>query len=229
MAKLWVMFFTSLLLVSAMNFYAVIREPDLIEIDEIHEYPRESVKIKGVLTSFVVDPYGEQADRIDLQVREVDGHSVVEVRWFVDRDNEIPPIGTIITVEGEVTEWNGRIWLSSNGYGAIVCADSDCDSVEYTAMQLVEVAMNPQNFANMSVKVDGYLSESLEPDTLTYLGQGDLDSTSGAGNDIRFDFASMGILPDGGSFIAYHDSTDPDPLFGLELLLPTEYGPSIAI
>ena len=143
MAKLWVMFFTSLLLVSTMNFYAVIREPDLIDIDEIHEYPRETVKVKGVLTSFVVDPYGEQADRIDLQVREVDGHSVVEVRWFVDRDNDIPPIGTIITVEGEVTEWNGRIWLSSNGYGAIECADLDCDSVEYTAMQLVEVAMNP--------------------------------------------------------------------------------------
>ena len=66
-------------------------------------------------------------------------------------------------------------------------------------------------------------SESLIPDSKTYLGQGDLDSTSGAGADIRFDFASMGILPDGGSFIAYHDSTDPDPLFGLELLLPEEY------
>jgi hypothetical protein len=66
-------------------------------------------------------------------------------------------------------------------------------------------------------------SESLIPDVKTYLGQGDLDSTSGAGADIRFDFASMGILPDGGSFIAYHDSTDPDPLFGLELLLPEEY------
>ena len=50
MAKLWVMFFTSLLLVSTMNFYAVIREPDLIDIDEIHEYPRETVKVKGVLT-----------------------------------------------------------------------------------------------------------------------------------------------------------------------------------
>ncbi|GIT41576.1 MAG: hypothetical protein Ct9H300mP10_05860 [Methanobacteriota archaeon] len=48
-------------------------------------------------------------------------------------------------------------------------------------------------------------SESLVPDMKTYLGQGDLDSTSGAGNDIRFDFASMGILPDGGAFIAYHD------------------------
>ena len=53
MAKMWVMFFTSLLLVSAMNFYAVIREPDLIDIDDIHEYPRETVKVEGVLTSFV--------------------------------------------------------------------------------------------------------------------------------------------------------------------------------
>jgi len=67
-------------------------------------------------------------------------------------------------------------------------------------------------------------SDSLIPDSKTYLGQGDLDSTSGAGADIRFDFASMGILPDGGSFIAYHDSTDPDPLFGVELLLPEIYG-----
>jgi hypothetical protein len=37
----------------------------------------------------------------------------------------------------------------------------------------------------------------------------------------------MGILPDGGAFIAYHDSSDADPLFGLELLLPVEYGPQI--
>ena len=66
-------------------------------------------------------------------------------------------------------------------------------------------------------------SESLVPYTKTLIGQGDLDSTSGAGADIRFDFASMGILPDGGSFIAYHDSTDPDPLFAVELLLPSEY------
>ncbi|MED5159295.1 MAG: hypothetical protein VYD62_03660, partial [Candidatus Thermoplasmatota archaeon] len=84
MAKLWVMFFTSLLLVSAMNFYAVIREPDMIEIDEIRNYPRETVKIEGVLTSYVRDPYGEGADRIDLQVQEIDGHSVAKVRWNVD-------------------------------------------------------------------------------------------------------------------------------------------------
>ena len=79
---------------------------------------------------------------------------------------------------------------------------------------------------DLAYHVRGF-SESLEPDIKVYLGLGDLDSTSGAGNDIRFDFASMGILPDGGAFIAYHDSSDPDPLFGLELLLPVEYGPHI--
>jgi len=67
--------------------------------------------------------------------------------------------------------------------------------------------------------VRGY-SEDMSPDTFTYIGQGDLDSTSGAGNDIRFDFASLGILPDGGVVVAYHDSTDPDPLFAVELNLP---------
>jgi hypothetical protein len=64
-------------------------------------------------------------------------------------------------------------------------------------------------------------SEDLYPDSKTFLGQGDLDSTSGAGADIRFDFASMGILPDGGAFIAYHDSSDDDPLFGVDLYLPS--------
>ena len=66
-------------------------------------------------------------------------------------------------------------------------------------------------------------SEDLSPDSMTFIGLGDLDATSGAGQDIRFDFASMTILPDGGAVIAYHDASDPDPLFGLELFLPQEY------
>ena len=63
-------------------------------------------------------------------------------------------------------------------------------------------------------------SIDLAPDTMTYIGQGDLDSTSGAGNDIRFDFASLAILRDGGVVVAYHDSTHVDPLFAVELNLP---------
>ena len=52
------------------------------------------------------------------------------------------------------------------------------------------------------------------PDTWTSLGLGDLDSTSGAG----MTFVSIclhGHSPDGSSVIAYHDSTDPDPLFAV--------------
>jgi hypothetical protein len=67
--------------------------------------------------------------------------------------------------------------------------------------------------------------ESMEADTITLIGLGDLDATSGAGNDIRFDFSSMGILPDGGVVVAYHDSTDEntDPMFAIELELPELY------
>ena len=52
-------------------------------------------------------------------------------------------------------------------------------------------------------------SESMEPDTVTMIGLGDPDSTSGAGNDIRLDFVSLAILNDGGVVVAYHDSSDP--------------------
>lgn len=62
--------------------------------------------------------------------------------------------------------------------------------------------------------------ESIEPDTITLLGLGDVDATSGAGNDVRFDFASLAILPDGGVVCAFEDSTDVDPLFALELEPP---------
>tara|TARA_Y100000590_G_scaffold138810_1_gene158966 strand:- start:458 stop:2011 length:1554 start_codon:yes stop_codon:yes gene_type:complete len=179
MAKLWVMFFTSLLLVSAMNFYAVIREPDLIEIDEIRNYPRETVKIEGVLTGYVRDPYGEGADRIDLQVQEIDGHSVAKVRWNVDWTNEVPPIGTVITVEGEVSEWNGRIWLQSNGYGAIVARD---EVIEFTETKLVEVGRDPESFANQSITIDGWLSESLAPD-VTYHSLYMMDNQAYGGAD----------------------------------------------
>ena len=62
-------------------------------------------------------------------------------------------------------------------------------------------------------------SQGITPDTMTKIGLGDLDSTSGAGQDIRFDFASMAILNDGGAVIAYHDSSDEDPLFAVESIL----------
>lgn len=65
-------------------------------------------------------------------------------------------------------------------------------------------------------------SRELAVDTMTYIGQGDLDSTSGAGNDVRFDFASLALLPDGGTVMAYADTTSENPLFAVELAMPVE-------
>ncbi len=59
--------------------------------------------------------------------------------------------------------------------------------------------------------------ESMAADEITLIGEGDLDATSGAGNDVRFDFASLAILPDGTVIVAYMDTTDRNPLFAMEL------------
>ncbi len=67
--------------------------------------------------------------------------------------------------------------------------------------------------------------ESIEPDTLTFIGLGDADFTSGAGNEYRFDFASLAIMPDGGAVVSYQDSTDIDPLFAMELEMPYDDNP----
>ena len=69
--------------------------------------------------------------------------------------------------------------------------------------------------------------ESQKADTLTLIGMGDLEATSGAGNDVRFDFASLGVLPDGGIVVSYFDTDDTNPLFALELEMPYDDNPFI--
>ena len=69
--------------------------------------------------------------------------------------------------------------------------------------------------------------ESQKPDTLTLIGKGDLEATSGAGNPVRFDFASLGILPDGGVVVSYFDTDDDTPLFALELEMPYDDNPFV--
>ena len=70
-AHVWAAFFLSVLLVSVLNFYAVAREPDRVEIADIHEHLSETVKIEGTLISWVRDPYSDGSDRVDLQVEDV--------------------------------------------------------------------------------------------------------------------------------------------------------------
>ena len=115
MAKMWAAFFLSIMLVSTMNFYAIVREPDRIEVGEVHEHLSETVKVEGTLISWVRDPYSDGSDRVDLQVEDMP--DVTKIRWYDTTD--VPPIGATIIVEGEVVQYNGRIWINAKGMGAV--------------------------------------------------------------------------------------------------------------
>ncbi len=161
MAKMWAAFFLSILLVSTLNFYAVVREPDRIEISEIHEHLSETVKIKGTLISWVRDPYSDGSDRVDLQVE--DDADVVKVRWYDTTD--VPPIGTTITVEGEVVQYNGKIWINSKGMGAIFVEPG----ADYTPMpvNLTGISHDPSIYEGKSISITGYIGDALQPN-ITY-------------------------------------------------------------
>jgi hypothetical protein len=168
MAKLWAMFFLSILLVSVMNFYAVFREPDLVDITDAHEHIRENIKVKGTLTSYIIDPYDSGTDRVDLLVE--DDFNVIEVRWTETGMRQsgredglpttLPPIGTLVEVVGEVTEWNGRIWLSSTGAGAIQYDDDWVPRVH--TINLTGVSHNPSAFDGDLLQLTGYAGDVLE-------------------------------------------------------------------
>ncbi len=160
MAKLWVMFLTSLLLVSTMNLYAEIREPDLIGIEELPNFTRETVKVEGTLTSYVRDPYDSGDDRIDLQVQ--NGWRVVKVRWYeTGHTDDIPPIGSTVIVEGEVAEWNGRLWLQANGLGSVYAKPGEMTTP--VGVSLTELSLNASRYDGVSVTVEGFTGDVLQP------------------------------------------------------------------
>ena len=157
MAKLWAMFILSVLLVSVMNFYAVVREPDMVEISDLHLHIRENVKIRGDLISYVHDPYDSGSDQIDLLIE--DGYNVSEVKW-VETSPFLPPIGTLIEVVGQVSEWNGRIFLNSKGAGAV---QWDKDWVpEVHNVNLTGVSHDPSEFDGDLITLVGYSGDVIE-------------------------------------------------------------------
>ena len=155
---MWAAFFLSVLLVSTLNFYAVVREPDRVEIDEVHEHLSETVKIEGTLISWVRDPYSDGSDRVDLQVE--DAPHVVKIRWY--DTSEVPPIGSRIIVEGEVVQYNGKIWINAKGMGAI--AEKVGAEVVMVETSLNDISADAESYRSKVVNLTGYLSDAIEPD-----------------------------------------------------------------
>ncbi len=165
--QLWVMFALAMFLVATLNWYAYVREPEVIEIRQLLEYKNEVVKVEGTLISWVEDPYASGDDRVDAIID--DGTGVVESRWY--RPGDMPPIGTTVTVMGDVIEYDGRIWIQSLGAGAMEWTSDDLPEVEKLA--IADVAQNPAAYDGKVISLTGFIGESIAPDstfTSAYLG-----------------------------------------------------------
>ena len=83
----------------------------------------------------------------------------------------MPPIGTTVTVMGDVIEYDGRIWLQSLGAGALEWTTDGLPEVEILA--IADVAQHPEEFEGKVIQLTGFIGESIAPDatfTSAYLG-----------------------------------------------------------
>ena len=122
-------------------------------------------------------------------------------------------------LDAKAGRWITRIKKSRKGMALLNRQADAVMALEPQIKDLTDEQLNARIAEIRSV----FATRKIDDDQLI-AGTALVREVAGAGQDIRFDFASMGILPDGGAVIAYHDNSDPDPLFGVELTLPM-YGP----
>ena len=156
--KLWVMFALSVFLVATLNWYAMVREPQIVDVEDLIQHKNEVVLVEGEVISWIEDRYGNGEDRVDLVIEDDTG--VIQVRWY--STGEIPPIGTNVTVMGDVVDWNGRFYMQATGSGALYWEPEDLPVLQ--RVSITDLAVAPEDYVGEIVTVNGFISESVNPD-----------------------------------------------------------------
>ena len=102
--KLWVMFALAVFLVASLNWYAMVREPQVVEVKDLVNHNRETVLVEGTVISWIEDRYGSGEDRVDLVVEDPTG--VISVRWY--STGEKPPMVRMLPL------WE-QWWITMDG------------------------------------------------------------------------------------------------------------------
>jgi hypothetical protein len=158
--QLWVMFTLAIFLVAILNYYAMVREPDIVDMDELIEYKNEVVKVEGEIISWREDPWN--SGDWETHVIVTDGTAVVEARW--SRPAEIPPIGTNVVITGKVMEYEGNIYMTAVGSGAMDWDEDDLPDI--VQLSLLDVALDPEKYEGEVISLTGYIGESIPPDAM---------------------------------------------------------------
>ena len=150
--RVWVMFAIAVILVATLNGYAMIRQPEVVDIADLHTLANEVVIVEGTLISWVEDPYNSGEHRMDLILESDSG--VAEVRWY--KFTTPPPIGSTLRATGDVVEYNGRLWIQALGTGAVTWGPEDVLEAPY--IPLSRIAADPEAYVDQPVTVEGYLA-----------------------------------------------------------------------
>ena len=158
--KLWVMFALSVFLVATLNWYAMVREPQVVKVEDLIQHKNEVVLVEGEVISWIEDRYGNGEDRVDLVIEDDTG--VIQVRWY--STGKVPPIGTNVTAMGDVVDWNGRFYMQATGSGALYWEADDLPVLE--RVSLSDLAVAPEEYVDKIITVNGFISESVSPDAV---------------------------------------------------------------
>jgi len=152
------MFAFGVLIVAGLNLYAVVRVPDLVSFSEVENNIQNVIRVEGELVSWTEDPYSDGSDLKNLLLREPTTDTVLRVKWTETRP-DMPPIGSIIQVTGDVTAYRGSIYLNAAGFGAIEILEVR----EASTATLSDIAHDPSNYTDSAVEIQGFIGSTLEP------------------------------------------------------------------